>query len=60
MEDYSKQVAASNKLHCFECLINKIIFFINCCHWGRWIGENMQKTKQTRFFLDYIYINVEI
>lgn len=35
---YCKQVAASNKLHCFECLINKIIFFINHCHWGRQTG----------------------
>lgn len=37
-----------------------MIFLINHCHWGRWIGKNTQKTKQTHFFLTCIYIYVEI
>lgn len=63
IEDYCKEVAASNKLHCFECLINKIIFYISHCHWGRYIGRKKcreKKKKQTHFLLACIYIYVEI
>lgn len=57
---YCKQVAASNKLHCIECLINKIIFFINHCHWGRQVGKKKQETKQAHFLLACIYTYVKI
>lgn len=46
IEDYCKEVAASNKLHCFECLINKIIFYISHCHWGRYIGRKKCREKK--------------